>query len=77
MSDNPVPAIREQVRSWTCNQFAITNHEGNTVALLRKLADQLEQIGPIDILDITYRADSDPSVDEITMSVYFAFEDDG
>ncbi len=74
--DNPVPTIRERIRSWTCNQFAITNADGDTVALLRSLADQLEQIGAIHILDITYSANSDPSIDEITASVYFTFPED-
>jgi hypothetical protein len=76
MSDSPESTTHEEVRSWTCNQFAITNHDGNTIALLRKLADELEQLGPINILDITYNQ-SDPSIGEITVSVYFSFADDG
>ena len=75
--DNPEAAIRERMRNWTCNQFAITNEDGDTAALLRSLADQLDRLGDIHILDITYRKSSDPSIDEITVSVYFTFAEDG
>jgi hypothetical protein len=65
--------LRERAAGWTCNQFAITNHEGNTATLLRKLADCIEELEPIDILGITYSRDSGPTEPEITATVYFSF----
>ncbi|MCY1078897.1 hypothetical protein [Archangium lansingense] len=71
MEENKPQSLREQSRNWICNQFSITNHDGDTVTLLRKLADSIEQLGAVDIMDITYRRPPDPSITEITVTVYF------
>jgi hypothetical protein len=67
--------LREKVANWTCNQFAITNRHGDA-ALLRKLADSIEELGPVDILAITYSRDSGPTEPDITVRMYFALLDD-
>ena len=64
--------LREEARNWTCHNFAITEHGGDAAALLRKAADAIEQLGDIEILDVTYRP-TDPPALELTMSVYFYF----
>ena len=40
--------LREQARNWKCNNLAITEHGGDTAALLRKVADAIEQLGDIE-----------------------------
>ncbi|EIV91909.1 hypothetical protein [Frankia sp. QA3] len=77
MSDGAAHSLRALVTDWTCNQFAITDHEGDTAALLRRLADSIEGLGPINILDITYTRPSDPSIKEITATVYFTLAEEG
>ncbi|HEX2568476.1 MAG TPA: hypothetical protein VH877_02880 [Polyangia bacterium] len=68
--------LRELAASWTCNPFSVTNHDGDPVALLRKVAASIEELGPVHIMDITYRSPPDPSITEITMSVYFSLDDE-
>jgi hypothetical protein len=67
---------REQVAKWTCNQFAITNHQDDTAELLRKVADNIDELEPIDILAITYSRDWGPKAPEVTAHVYFALLED-
>lgn len=68
--------LREQARNWTCNNFAITEHGGDAAALLRKVADAIEQLGEIEIMDITYRRPTDPPALELTVTVYFSYRSD-
>jgi hypothetical protein len=35
------------------------------------VADAIEQLGPVDILDLAYRPPDDPSSSEITVAIYF------
>jgi len=65
--------LREEVRNWKCQNLAITERGGDAAALLRKAADAIEQLGDIEILDITYRRPTDPPALELTVSVYFYF----
>ena len=73
MEEDTRQNLREQSKTWSCNNISITDHGGDTVTLLRKLADTIEQLGDIEIMDITYRKPTDPSVIEITLTVYFYF----
>jgi hypothetical protein len=68
--------LREKARNWTCHNFAIAEHGGDTAALLRKAADAIEQLGDIEILDIAFRRPMDPPALELTVSVYFYFRSD-
>ena len=65
--------LSEEARNWKCNNLAITEHGGNAAALLRKAADAIEQLGDIEILDVTYRRPADPLALELTVKVYFYF----
>jgi hypothetical protein len=71
MSKNASVGLREQARNWTCQNLSITEHSGDAAALLRKVADAVEQLGDIEILDITYRRPADPPALELTVTVYF------
>ena len=65
--------LREEARNWKCNNFSITEYGGDAAALLRKVADAIKELGDIEILDVTYRPPTDPSVLELTVTVYFYF----
>ena len=73
MSKDAPGGLREKARNWKCNHLAITEHSDDTAALLRKVADAIEQLGDIEILDITYQQPTDPPARELTVSVYFTF----
>jgi len=51
--------FREEAKNWKCQNLAITEHGGDAAALLRKAADAIEQLGDIEILDVTYRRPTD------------------
>jgi hypothetical protein len=63
----------EQVREWSANYFSVTDEDGDVPAMLRKVADSLDQLGDVEVLDVTFL--SDPDEAEATMTVYFRFED--
>jgi hypothetical protein len=72
--DESVPhGLREKAKNWTCNNLAITDHGGDAAGLMRKVADAIEQLGDIEILDITYRRPTEPPLRELTVSLYFYF----
>ena len=73
MSRDASGGLREQARNWTCQNLSITEHGGDAAALLRKIADAIEQLGDIEILDVTYRRPADPPALELTVTVYFYF----
>ena len=73
MSKDASGGLREQARNWTCQNLSITEHGGDAAALLRKIADAIEQLGDIEILDVTYRRPADPPALELTVTVYFYF----
>jgi hypothetical protein len=72
MKQARLTSLRSKAAKWTCNQLAITNHHGDTAALLRKLADTIDELGAIDILSIAYRDPPDPANKEVTVSLYFS-----
>ncbi len=64
--------------SWRTRHFSLANPAGtpqtaNTPFLLRRLADYLDDMGPIDLLDIVFRLDDPESP---TCTVYFDYPDD-
>ena len=65
--------LRQEARNWKCHNLAITEKHGDAAALLRRIADAIEQLGDIEILDITYRRPTDPPALELTVSLYFYF----
>jgi hypothetical protein len=61
----------QRVESWTSKQFSIAEPDADAVALLRKVADALEQLGNVEVLDITFSNQIEgPSVYS-KMTVYF------
>jgi len=73
MNKNASGGFREKARNWKCNNFSITEHGGDAAALLRKAAGAIEELGDIEILDVTYRRPEDPPALELTVTVYFYF----
>ena len=72
--DESVPrGLREKARNWKCNNLSITEHGGDAAGLLRKVADAIDQLGDIEILDMTYRRPTEPPALELTVSLYFYF----
>jgi hypothetical protein len=63
----------DQVREWTAHYFSVTDEDGDVPAMLRKVADSLDQLGEVEVLDVTFL--SDPDEAEATMTVYFRFEE--
>ena len=70
----PVSSARiAQVRGWTCQQFAISDAEANVPRLLRKVADAIEELGEIEILDVTFCLEVEGPGVEAKMAVYLSF----
>jgi len=63
----------EQVREWTANYFSVEEPDGDVVALLRKVADAVDELGDVEVLDVTFL--SDPDEEAASMTVYFRFDD--
>lgn len=40
---------RLRARNWACNHLTVTDEQGSAVSLLRRMADTVEQLGPIDM----------------------------
>jgi hypothetical protein len=76
MKKNAPTALRDQARNWTCQNLAITEHDGNAATLLRKAAEAIEELGNIEILDIAFKRPIHPPALELTVSVYFYFPDE-
>ena len=66
----------EKVRGWTCNSFAVADHEANAPRLLRKVADYLEHLSAVEILGITFCQDLEGDHPVAVMTAYFAFPDE-
>ncbi|MGH2627455.1 MAG: hypothetical protein ACRDHY_12480 [Anaerolineales bacterium] len=76
MSETPrpvSPAAIERARGWTCQQFAVSDSEADVPRLLRKVADTIEELGEIDILDVTFCLEVEGPETEAKMAVYFSF----
>ncbi|MEO7803287.1 MAG: hypothetical protein ABIS18_02300 [Actinomycetota bacterium] len=66
----------EQVRNWSANHFTITESSGDFADLFRKLAQALDELGDVEVLDVVIGKDVEgPSV-EVKGTVYFAFPTD-
>lgn len=76
MAKSKARGLREQAQKWTCNHFSITDHLGDAAKLLRKAASSISQLGEIEVLDIVFRSQGEPSFKEVTVTVYFSFPDE-
>lgn len=63
----------DQVREWTANYFSVSDADGNVAEVLRKIAASLDELGAVEVLDVTFC--SDPDEEDVTMTVYFRFEE--
>jgi hypothetical protein len=64
------------IESWTVRHFSLANPKGpgqeDVPALLRRLADHLEERGAIDVQDLVFHAErDDEGEDWPTVTVYF------
>jgi len=71
-----VPDDRDQ---WSVFHFSQSNPAGHgqddVPALLRRVADSVERLGEVDVLDITFRTAPGESGDDLTMTVYYSRRD--
>lgn len=64
----------DEVRGWTANYFSVTDVDGNVSEVLRKIAASIDELGAIEVLDVTFC--SDPDEEDVSMTVYFRFDDE-
>jgi len=64
--------MSEPTSEWPVHHFAQANPAGegenDVPALLRRVADSVEELGPVDVADICFRNNVE---DSINMTVYF------
>jgi hypothetical protein len=60
---------------WTIFHFSRSNpagpDQGDVPALLRRVADSIEELGDLDVQDITFNSEVTSSEDDLTMTVYY------
>jgi hypothetical protein len=62
-----------RVRDWTANHFTISDTGPDVTRLLRKVADALQELGQVEVLDITFCQEVEGSEPEAKMTIYLAF----
>lgn len=62
-----------RVKNWTCHQFAISDAEADAPRLLRKMADAIEELGDVEILDVTFCLEVEGEAVAARMAAYFSF----
>jgi hypothetical protein len=66
---------------WTISHFSQSNPkgevEGDVAALLRRVAGTLDEIGDVDVQDITIHTEVTDGGDDLTMTVYYSRRADG
>ena len=70
------PGWKDQVADWTCHHFSLSDNEKNAPRLLRKVADAIEDLGDIDLLNIGFSLQTEGPEFEVRATVYFDFTDD-
>jgi len=60
---------------WTINHFSQSNPsgagQGDVAALLRRVADSLDDCGDVQVADITFASSVTDGEDDLTLTVYF------
>ncbi|MET4706117.1 hypothetical protein [Frigoribacterium sp. UYMn621] len=60
---------------WTINHFSQSNPsgagQGDVPALLRRVADSIEELGDVQVADITFSSSVSDDEDDLTVTVYF------
>jgi hypothetical protein len=66
-----------RAHDWQANHFSVTDADNDTPSLLRKVATAINQLGNVEIHDITFCIGEGTEGNEATVTVYFSFSDDG
>ena len=65
----------DDVERWTAFHFSESNPagrgQGDVSALLRRVADTIDTLGEVEVLDITFKATPTESEEDLTMTVYY------
>ncbi|MGW4522744.1 hypothetical protein [Amycolatopsis sp. NPDC004378] len=60
---------------WTVEHFSQSNPagpgQGDVAALLRRVADTLDELGDVQVQDITFASAATEGEDDLTMTVYY------
>lgn len=67
--------FRLRAREWKSNHFTISEPSEDTSRLLRKVADALDKLGRVQILDVTFCKELEGPSPEMRMTVYFTPEE--
>lgn len=66
---------KRAVDAWTIFHFSQSNGkgpgQGDVPALLRRVADSVEELGDVDVQDITFASEVTAGEDDLTMTVYY------
>lgn len=73
--DSDVGKFTEKVRGWKVNHFSISDEDNDVPRLLRQVADTMEQLGTIDVQDVTFCVQTEGGSLECEMTVYFDFHE--
>jgi hypothetical protein len=61
---------------WTVSHFGQCNPEGkgqgDVAALLRRVADTIEGLGQIDVLDLVFHSETTADEDRVKVTVYYS-----
>jgi hypothetical protein len=63
------------VDKWSVLHFSQSNPtgagQGDVAALLKRVAESLDELGDVRVQDITFRAEATEGEDDLTMTVYY------
>jgi hypothetical protein len=63
--------LRGEVAGWTANSFSQTRSADEVPQLLREVADSIEQLSPVEVLDLVGTSSvNDDGSEEYTVTVY-------
>jgi hypothetical protein len=67
--------MRHVEDDWTVSHFGQSNPEGegqgDVAALLRRVADTIEELGDIDVLDLVFHSEPTADEDRVNITVYY------
>lgn len=63
----------EQARGWVVHHFTVSEPSDQVEVLLRRVADRLEELGPVSVLDLTFCLEVESGYPETRITVYFDF----
>ncbi len=67
--------MADELDQWRAFHFSQSNPagpgQGNVAALLRRVADTIDDLGSVQILDITFQLTPTADEDDLTLTVYY------